>query len=190
LKVGGFMFNKLKEILRPTNLLITIALIASPIIPMAVIRAFHLTIGEPDTLAYIGSILGGILTLIGVSLTIRHSDNSYHKAYMKEMEKELIQSFPQKIEAINNVKIESQTFLSEFKSIISPVIEHPENIETKYEPLKNLKNAYSNKLLPEAAKLDGHVYVEVLQCFEEMDHFNNFILDKNRYMESHGLEMF
>ncbi|MHC0038527.1 TRAP transporter substrate-binding protein [Pseudoneobacillus sp. C159] len=184
------MLNKLKEILRPTNLLVTLALIVSPIIPMAFIRSLNLRIAEPDTLAYFGSILGGILTLIGVSLTIRHSDNSYKKAYQKELEREFIQSFPQKIEAINNVKIESEYFLSEFKSMISPFMEHPEEIETKYEPLKNLKNSYSNKLLPEAAKLDGRIYVEVLQCFEEMDHFNNFILDKNRYIECHSLDMF
>ena len=184
------MIKKLTEFLRPTNLLVIIVLIVFPIIPMTFIRALKLKIAEPDTLAYFGSILGGILTLVGVSLTIRHSDNSYKKAFDKNLENEFIQSFPQKIEAINNVKIEIEKFLSEFKSIISTVIEHPEVVGIKYETLKELKNTYSNKLLPVAAKLDGHVYVEVIHFLEEIDHFNNFILDKDRYIQRNSFDMY
>ncbi|MEH7343543.1 TRAP transporter substrate-binding protein [Bacillus sp. JJ1532] len=184
------MIKKLTELLRPTNLLVIIILIVFPIIPMTFIRALNLEIAEPDTLAYFGSILGGILTLVGVSLTIRHSDNSYKKAFEKTLESEFIQSFPQKIEAINNVKIESEKFLSEFKSMIGPVIEHPEAAGINSETLKELKNTYSLKLLPVAARLDGHVYVEVIHYLEEIDHFNDFILDKDRYIERNGLDMY
>ena len=182
--------KKLTELFRPTNLLVIITLIVFPIIPITFIKALNLKYGEPDTLAYFGSILGGILTLVGVSLTIRHSDNSYRKAFDKTLENEFIQSFPQKIEAINNVKIESGNFFSEFKSIIGPVIEKQEVEEIKYEIFKELKNTYSNKLLPVAAKLDGHVYVEVLHYLEEIDHFNNFILDKDRYIQRNSLDMY
>ena len=184
------MIKKLTEFLRPTNLLVIISLIVFPIIPMTFIRALNLEFAKPDTLAYFGSILGGILTLVGVSLTIRHSDNSYKKAFEKELENEFINSFPKKIEAINNVKIESEKFLSEYKSIISNVIEQTEVVGIQYETLKDLKNTYSNKLLPEGAKLDGHVYVEVNHYLEEIDHFNNFILDKDRYIQRHSLDMY
>ncbi|MBM6616625.1 TRAP transporter substrate-binding protein [Bacillus suaedaesalsae] len=184
------MKKKWTAILKPTNLLIIVTLIVFPIIPMTFIRALGLKFAEPDTLAYFGSILGGLLTIVGVSLTIRHSDNSYKKAYAKDLENEFIQSFPQKIEAINSVKIESEKFLAEFKSMITKVTEHPELVGIKYETLKELKNTYSNKLLPVAAKLDGHVYVEVIHYLEEIDHYNSFILDKDRYIQSHSLEMY
>ena len=110
----------------------------------------------------------------------------------KPLENEFIQSFPQKIEAINNVKIESGNFFSEFKSIIAflYVTEKQEVEEIKYEIFKELKNTYSNKLLPVAAKLDGHVYVEVLHYLEEIDHFNNFILDKDRFIQRNSLDMY
>ncbi|MDR7078417.1 TRAP-type C4-dicarboxylate transport system substrate-binding protein [Neobacillus niacini] len=182
--------KKLTELFRPTNLLVIITLIVFPIIPMTFIKALNLKFAEPDTLAYFGSILGGILTLVGVSLTIRHSDNSYRKAFDKSLENEFIQSFPQKIEAINNVKIESANFFSEFKSIIGPMLEQPEVGGIKHETLKELKNTYSNKLLPVAAKLDGHVYVEVIHYLEEINHFNNFILDKDRYIQRNSLDMY
>ncbi|WP_052124045.1 TRAP transporter substrate-binding protein [Ureibacillus manganicus] len=184
------MVKKLIDLMRPTYFLVIIALFVSLIIPFVFNKVLNLEFAKPDTLAYVGSIIGGILTLIGVYLTIRHSDNSYKKAFEKELENEFINSFPLKIEAINNVKIESERLLSEYKSIIGNVIEQTEVVGIQYETLKELKNTYSNKLLPVAGKLDGHVYVEVIHYLEEIDHFNNFILDKDRFIQRNSLELY
>lgn len=184
------MIKKLTELMRPTYLLVIMALFISLIIPVVFNKVLNLEFAKPDTLAYVGSIIGGVLTLLGVWLTIKHSDNSYKKAFEKELENEFINSFPLKIEAINNVKIESEKLLSEYKSIIGNVIEQNEEVGIQYDSLKELKNTYSNKLLPVAGKLDGHVYVEVIHYLEEIDQFNNFILEKDRYIQRNSHDMY
>ncbi|KAA9013244.1 TRAP transporter substrate-binding protein [Niallia endozanthoxylica] len=129
---------------------------------------------DNDTLAYTGAILGGFLTLIGVYLTIKHSDQSFQRSYNKELEKEFIQDFPQKIEAIEKVKNLTGIFLNKFKT----AIKDPKEVD-KCKALKHIKDHYSIKIRTEAARLDGHIYVEVEYLLEQLDHVYNFLLNKD-----------
>lgn len=65
---------------------------------------FDIGFGAVDTLAYTGAIVGGLITLTGGMITINHSNKAIWLQLDRENKRQLIETFPKKMEGLYELK--------------------------------------------------------------------------------------